>query len=96
MTCWPSLAGGSGQIVTEPRRTGHAKLQQRWPRGAESQRLQISEAAQDARELVGEAMRALDAGNPHVVRASLGLITAQLADIQRLAVEAKIGPDPAE
>lgn len=80
--------------MSEPRSSGHAKIQQRWPRGAESQRLQIRDAAKAGRDLVAEALRALDAGNPHIVRAALGLIAAQLSDIQLLAVEAKVGPDP--
>lgn len=79
--------------MSDPRPTGHAKVQQRWPRGAESQRTQIRDAADAGRELVGEALKGLNQGNPHVVRAALGLIAAQLADIQRLAVEAKIGPE---
>lgn len=54
----------------------------------------IRDAAKAGRDLVAEALRALDAGNPHIVRAALGLIAAQLSDIQLLAVEAKVGPDP--
>jgi hypothetical protein len=69
-------------------------VSQRWPRGAEAQRRTIGELAEEGRYLVQEGLKALDQGNPLVVRASLALLDAKLADIQRLAVLARIGPEP--
>ncbi len=69
---------------------------QRWPRGAEGQRRGIREAADDVRELLSEAAAAVDDNNPQLVRTYLAMITARVADIQRLAVEARIGPEPTE
>jgi hypothetical protein len=67
---------------------------QRWPRNAEGQRRGIREAADDARELVAEARAANEDRNPMLVCALLAMLEARLADIQRLAVEARIGPEP--
>lgn len=69
------------------------QIAQRWPRGAEGQRRSIRDAADDARELLNEAMEAVDDNNPLLVRACLAMIAARVADIQRLAVEARIGPE---
>lgn len=70
------------------------QIAQRWPRGAEGQRRDIRSAADDARELVDEALSAVADNNPLLVRTCLAMIAARLADIQRLAVEARVGPDP--
>lgn len=67
----------------------------RWPRGAEGQRRGIREAADDLRELLAEARAANDNRNPMLVAALLAMCEVRAADIQRLAVEARIGPEPA-
>jgi hypothetical protein len=77
--------------VTSPKT--RPTVQQRWPRGAESQRRQIYEMAEDGRELVKEALKALDRGNPNLVRVSIAFLESVLSDIQRLAVEARIGAE---
>lgn len=69
-------------------------IAQRWPRGAEGQRRQIRAAADDAREILAEALEANADNNPQLVRTCLALINALLADIQRLVVEARIGAEP--
>ena len=69
---------------------------QRWPRNAEGQRRGIREAADDARELIDEARKANEASNPILVRAALGMLEARIADIQRLAVEARVGAEATE
>lgn len=70
------------------------QIAQRWPRGAEGQRRDIRVAADDARTLVDAALRANADNNPQLVRAHLSMIAALLADIQRLTVEARVGPEP--
>jgi hypothetical protein len=82
--------------MSEPSSKTSAKLAQRWPRGAEGQRRGIREAADDVREILTEARGAVDDNNPILVRAYLAMIEARVADIQRLAVEARIGPEPTE
>lgn len=67
---------------------------QSWPRNAKRQRQQIEDLATDGRELVREMVLALDAGNLLVIRAALGYLDANLADIQRYSVLALIGPEP--
>jgi hypothetical protein len=66
----------------------------RWPRGAEGQRRDIRAAADDAREILVEARAANEDRNPMLVAALLAMMEARVADIQRLAVEARIGPEP--
>lgn len=67
---------------------------QAWPRSAEWARRDIKSLAEDGRDLVRDALAALDDGNPLLARAQLALIAAALADIQRIAVEASIGIVP--
>ena len=71
-------------------------IAQRWPRNAESQRRGIREAADDARELLEEARKANEDRNPILVRAALAMLEARIADIQRLAVEARVGAEHAD
>jgi hypothetical protein len=66
----------------------------KWPRTAESQRRGIREAADDAREILVEIRAANDDRNPMLVAALLTMLEVRVADIQRLAVEARIGPEP--
>ncbi len=80
--------------MAEPRT--RPTLAQRWPRGAEAQRRSIREAADDIRAIVREAQGAADDNNRHLVRTYLAMIAALAADIQRLSVEARIGPEPPE
>jgi hypothetical protein len=70
------------------------RVAQRWPRGAEGQRLQIRAAADDARDILADALGAVADNNPQLVRTYLAMIGALLADIQRLTVEARIGVEP--
>jgi hypothetical protein len=69
-------------------------LAARWPRTAEGQRRGIREAADDARELLIEARAANEDRNPMLVAALLAMAETRIADVQRLAVEARIGPEP--
>lgn len=70
------------------------QVQQRWPRGAEGQRRSIRDAADDLRELIAEAQAANDDRNPILIKTLLALMEARTADIQRLAVEARVGAEP--
>lgn len=79
-------------MSSEPK--GRPRVAQRWPYGAEGQRRQIREAADDAREIVTDALGAVADNNPQLVRTYLAMINALLADIQRLTVEARIGAEP--
>ena len=72
----------------------HRSAPARWPYRAEGQRRDIRSAADDIRELIGEALEASDDNNRHLVRALLAMIGTRAADIQRLTVEARIGPEP--
>ena len=67
-----------------------------WPRTAEDQRQQIDELASESRKIIKEMVDALDKGNLLVIRAALGYLDANQADIQRLALKASIGPRPPE
>lgn len=69
------------------------QIAQRWPRNAEGQRRAIRDAADDAREIVDLALDANRDNNPGLVRAHLAMIKALMADIQRLTVEARVGPE---
>jgi hypothetical protein len=69
----------------------HPTRPQRWPRTAEAQRQQIHEAASDVRELLADAL-ATPLLSPSV-RLTLAMAVARTADIQRLSIEARIGPE---
>jgi hypothetical protein len=62
----------------------------RGPRPAEAQRQQIHEAASDVRELLTQA---LATPLSQSVRLTLAMAVARTADIQRLSIEARLGPE---
>jgi hypothetical protein len=68
----------------------HPTHPQRWPRTAEGQRQQIAEAASDVRELLTQA---LATPLSQSVRLLLAMAVARTADIQRLSIEARVGPE---
>lgn len=73
---------------------GRPRVAQRWPPGAEGQRRQIRDIADDGREITELAQAAVADNNPQLARTYLAMIATLFADIQRLSVEARIGAEP--
>jgi hypothetical protein len=68
----------------------HATHPQRWPRTAEAQRQQIHQAACDVREVLSEALKT---SLTTQARLLIAMAVARTADIQRLSIEARVGPE---
>jgi len=68
----------------------HPTQPQRWPRAAEAQRQQIAEAASDIRDLLSDALKTVLTTQGRLL---LTMAVARTADIQRLSLEARVGPE---
>ena len=68
----------------------HPTQPKRWPRTAEGQRQQIAEAAADVRQLLSEALKTTLSNQGRLL---LAMAVARTADIQRLSIEARVGPE---